>query len=281
MRNLMIIIFIFILSLACNLPFSPAQKTVDPNEIATVVARTLTSRPIIPQSTHQIDSESSTLPKEEITITPLPTTTSTQTQVPTYTTTPEGGLKSYLGSPDGIITFNTGNEGFFVDDDEYTIINVENSALVIKSTLKTVGWHGWSMQYKKLEDFYLEATIKSRLCSGRDEYGIVYRAPNYSSGYFLGLTCDGKFGLLSLTDKFRPIMDWRASPDINAGSDKINLLGVLAKGNRYQLYINDRLQAEIEDSIFLDPGTFGAFIAAYQTPGFTIEIDEFNYWVIQ
>jgi len=282
-KKLFIIFIILFSTLACDISLnttSASQKTVDPNEVATIVARTLSSRPQSTQISIQGNQSVTQQPKVTQANTPLPTTTPTLQASVTPTQTPTSGPKSSLGEPDVKITFNNGNEGFFVDDDEYTIIDVENSALVMKSTMKVIGWHGWSMQYKKMGDFYLESIIKTRTCSGNDEYGLIFRAPNYSSGYFFALSCDGKYSLLTLTDKFRPVINWTSSADINSGSGKINILGVKAQGNHYSLFINDKLQQEIDDNSFLGQGTFGAFIAANQVPGFTIDVDGFNYWIL-
>lgn len=284
MRKLFIIFLLSLLIVACNISVDTAsdqKKTIDPGDVATAVALTLTSRPIAMATTPIKDytspfSTSTPIPTRTLTVTP----TITMTASPTYTSTPINNFKSTLGEPDKKITFNNGKEGFFDDDDEYTIINIENGTLVMTSTMKITGWHGWSMQYQKIGNFYLEATIKTHQCSGRDEYGLVFRAPDYSKGYFFGFNCDDKYSLRALTNDFNNITEWKTSPyTINKYPDN-NRLGVLAVNDHYSMYINDQLLEEVTDSTFTAMGTFGIFIAAFQTPGFTIEVDEIDYWNI-
>ncbi len=64
---------------------------------------------------------------------------------------------------------------------------------------------------------------------------------------------------------------------IVTGSNQANRLGVRAEGDRISLYANGNLLAEITDSTFSE-GNFGAFIAANETPGFTVWMEEISLW---
>ena len=60
------------------------------------------------------------------------------------------------------------------------------------------GWMGWSLTFsQKPQNFYLDAVFTPQTCSGADVYGLVFRAPDTESGYFFGVTCDGRYNLRS------------------------------------------------------------------------------------
>jgi hypothetical protein len=55
-------------------------------------------------------------------------------------------------------------------------------------------------------------------------------------------------------------------------------LGVWLEGNTFRLYVNGVRLDEINDSQFTAEGYSGAVIAAHNTPGFTVYLDELSYW---
>jgi hypothetical protein len=290
MKKAVLIFLVMLLSMACNitLDFNETSLGNEEEQIGTTVALTLTSQ--APPSLDQGQPPASDAPanpaanqQQAASMTPFPTATATDTLVPTMTATPTPTVTPTLelraGEPDKKITFSDGDGGFYDDDDENTIITPKNGMLEIVSTMKVVGWHGWSMYYDKIDNFYLESTINVVNCSGSDQYGIVFRGPDYSKGYFFGLTCSGSYFLDYLDGKYKPIVGDTASQFINTGSGQTNRIGVHANGDHLTLYINDHKVQEINDSTYTGKGVFGVFIAAYQTPNFTIQLDEIAYWL--
>lgn len=293
MKKASLIFLVMLLSIACNISFDFSDTSLNTGNdpVGTSVALTLTSQAlqhIPPQDPSQnqnlppvadlpADPPANQPPQATLTMVPTATLTPTQTFTPSPTVTPTLGLR--VGEPDKKITFANGDGGFYDDDDENTIITPKNGTLELVSTLKVIGWHGWSMYYDKIDNFYLESTINVVNCSGSDQYGMVFRGPDYSRGYFFGLTCGGNYFLDYLDGKYTPIVSDTASQFINAGSGQTNRLGVLAQGDQLTLYINDQKVQEVRDSTYTGKGVFGVFIAAYQTPNFTIQLDEIAYWL--
>jgi hypothetical protein len=295
-RLMMLMAGMLILLSACNLPFERPLELDDEGAavVATSVALTLTAsvaEPIetatLPQISEGEDDEIATFTPEPATPTTepsaTPTLTETATLEPTATLTPtpenEDPL-SWLGDATWRGTFDGGSdEGFYTVSDEHTTFTMENNALVMTSSLAVPGWHTWSMTYRTIEDFYLEADINVKNCSGVDEYGIIFRGPDYSSGYFFAARCNGEYSLRGYDGSYTNIIPWQFSDALNRGAYQTNRLGVMVKDNSIALYINGRLVKEVDNDQFEGAGHFGVFIAAFETAGFSIEIDRIRYWL--
>ncbi len=266
MKKIIIPSGIFFLVLSCN--FFGAANPAHNSSIATQVSEQLTASPIIIASNTP----------ETATETPAPTNTDVSTPTITLTSTlsPDDPRKN-LGEPTWKETFNKPNQNFLtIENDPYTRFAYENGSLTM--TAKTTGgWTGWSMSYPKPKNFYLEATFKTGQCAGDDRYGIVFRAPNFEDGYFFGINCDGKYSLRIYSQK-GTLIPWTSNPAINPGSDQVNRIGILALDDRYAFYANGRLLQGTMESTFIEPGLFGVFIAASNTPNFTVTMDEISYW---
>jgi hypothetical protein len=275
MPKLLPFFMLLILVSGCNLPINPTP--IAPEEVQTRVAATLTAL-TSPEgaSTSKGDPTSTqTLsPDSTLTSAPIPTTTPT----PEVSATQEN-WKFQLGSP----AFNdplTNGDGWYLSDDDQTTVSATGSALVLTS-LNAIGWHGWSLNYHKMTDFYLEATIKTGICSGSDQYGLVFRSPDFQKGYFFTVTCSGNYVLRSFDgSQFSLVTAVNSSDAILSGSNQVNRLGVKAVGNKIELYANDKLLETIQDNSFDQSGAFGVFIAGYETPNFSIALDDISYWLI-
>jgi hypothetical protein len=140
-------------------------------------------------------------------------------------------------------------------------------------------FHGWTFSYPKVKDFYLEATVKTGECSGNDRYGLVFRAPSFDQGYFYGVTCGGRYGFrIWDPDGFQRLLEYQDAAGFKAGSNASNRIGVMARGNKFGFYVNGALLGEATNATFDKAGLFGLFIAASDTPGFTVQVDEVAYW---
>lgn len=288
MQKKIMIFVVLAITLACNMPIQSNEQGINATQqIETDVVSSLTAFVESQNTENPIDQKTSeptapTSNNQQATLTPPPPSATLTVPSPTLTPTATlaGGVTETLGDPDWRVSFTNGKDGFYDDDDDQCIINAQNGKLVLTSTMKTTGWHSWSMHYHEIGNFYLESTINTQVCNGSDEYGIIFRAPDYSNGYFFGLTCDGKYNLRTLTDDYHTIIDWTSSDEIHAGSGQSNLVGVMAEGNHISLYVNNEKLTEFDDMLFAGEGMFGVFIAAYQTPGFTIELDDIAYWIL-
>jgi hypothetical protein len=266
---------------ACSLPFFGQAATSQPQQplIITAAANTPTMDIVgtLVQSTlaaFQQQSEQQTANAPTVTV---EIATATLTETPTQTETPTDVVSS-LGTPTWKDEFNVA-KSWYMDDDQYTNIDINNGSLVLTS-LQAVTWTGWSMHYNKLQNFYMEGVINVPTCSAPDRYGLAFRSPDYIKGYFFGVDCSGQYNLsLYNGDKFITIIPWTASGNIHTGANAQNVLGIKAIGDKITLSVNGVELQTITNTDYAS-GTFGAFIAAVNTPGFTIKMDEIRYWTL-
>jgi hypothetical protein len=289
LRKGLIFLVALLLLTGCNLPnrtIASGTPTVD--AIATEVSSLLTQMPTStttgsseePTATATFAASDTPVPATA-TSTPAQSTQETPQQTATMTPTiTAGDPKSALGEPVWRNTLDSA-EKFYLYENEGTRVTHENGALVLSGLLSN-GWLGWSLTFSHpAQHFYLEAVMNTQTCSGADQYGLVFRAPDTEAGYFYGVTCDGKFFLEARDfsdDSSRTIVDTTANTAIQTGSNAVNRLGVMASGDRLSLYANGVLLGEVNDTTFTDEGNFGAFIAANATPGFTVRMDEIAVW---
>jgi hypothetical protein len=264
--------------MGCNLP-TRGQPTATADPVSTQVSLLLTQMPTATGSPQPETPTPLSLPSDTP---PQPTATSTPPSIPatlTATISPSDP-KSSLGQPAYQNTFER-SQGLYLYESENTRVFHENGALML-SGVTADGWHGWSLIYSHpSQHFYLEGTFRTQTCAGADLYGLVFRAEGSEAGYFFGATCDGRYNLHArdFTDgsDLRQI-DLTANSAIQSGTNAVNRLGVMANGDRINLYANGVMLQEIIDSTFSEEGNFGAFVAANATPGFTVHLDEISLW---
>lgn len=271
----------------------PAPSTPDPTQVADIVAATLTAipsatgmaatdGPAAASATVDLDQTLTETPNPTATSTPTaipsetPTITQTPTQVPSATLPPEDP-RTDLGNPAWQAAFN-GDGGWYTFETEQSSIQVEDGNLVMQS-FKANDYATWSLTWPKLTDFYLEMTATNGdACQGRDRYGLMARASDPTHGYLFGISCDGYFRVREYDgEKFTEIEPWQYSAHILTGPNQTNRLGFMAQGDELAVYANGHLLAEFSDDGH-SKGTFGAFIAASQTPGFNVTVSRVVYW---
>lgn len=268
MKTRLIPVGVLFLSVACN--FVSMANPAIKNSVSTQVSEQLTASPIViatetPEGIAEVAETVVLLDTE----TPVPSIT------PTVTLSPDDPLLR-LGNPSWKETFEKTNQNFYQDENNTIRFLYQNGALSLTAK-NPDGWVSWSMSYLKPKNFYLEATMRTEACSGDDRYGLVFRAPDYEDGYFFGFNCDGKYALRIYSQKGY-LIPWTANPAINAGSNQVNRIGVLAQNERYAFYANGRLLQETSESTFTEAGLFGAFIASANTVNFTVNMEEIAFW---
>ncbi len=262
---------------ACSLPSSAketmptpiiliATEATTPDIVGTLVAATMVA------FQQQSAEQTAAVPTATIEL-----ATATPSETPTITATPTDVVSS-LGTPTWKDEFNV-SKSWYLQDDEYTVIDIADGSLVMTS-LQAATWTGWSLHYNQLENFYLEGKINLPSCSAADRYGLVFRSPDYIQGYFFGVSCNGQYNLsLYNGSKFVTIIPWTPSGAVLTGTNAKNILGVKAIGDQITLSINGTELQTITQSDY-KKGTFGAFICAVNTPGFTLKMDEISYWTL-
>jgi hypothetical protein len=265
----------------CNLPFR--RVTPDPRVVATLVQMTLTAAPNTQPSMMVPSPGETTSPTQTNTVVGVTETlTPTPTETPTPTVNPDDP-RTYLGAPVWLNPLDNGSafglDGVGYRDDQNEIY-VSGGSMVL-TALTTSGYRGWRLCSQRPKDTYLEAKFQTQSCGGNDTYGIVLRANDYGSGqgYYIGFTCDGRYNLFKWSDSGNQfLINSTTSPQILAGSNQVNRIGVWANGTQLRLYANGKMLQEIEDSSITSAGYIGAFIAVGTTPGFTVRMDEIAYW---
>ena len=287
---------------ACTLSTERLRGTATSQayQVATQVAVMLTSTVNANALTPTITTGEGTQAMSTTTPTPFVSPSVTSTSSPTLTATPTPTLlattapssqpsptlspddpKANLGKPTWSTTFANGKAfglDTAVDNPEYHF-EVTNGAMEMIGK-KTDGFHAWRLVFNSIQNFYLEAPFQTSTCSGLDRYGFIFRSPDNNTGYFYGVSCDGQFSLRILgSNGFSDLIKWTKSNDLHAGSNQINVLGVMAKDNTLTLYANGHSLGSMTDSTFTK-GVFGYFIASINTPNFTVQSNTISYWNI-
>lgn len=276
MTRILLLILLSIALTGCNLPTTPSA-TATPDEIATRVSLLLTEAPTqIPPAPTGTAVPTSTNPPVPSATTAPPTLTPIPVEV-TLTSTP-----TEAGDPPDWTDSLDGGKAFYKYENDNTKVSQEGGHLALTG-INANGWLGWSLTFsRKPENFRLEALFTTQSCSGADIYGLVFRAPNANKGYFFGVTCDGRYNLHVRDfeeDSDTVLINLTNGSGIVPGPYQSNRLGVRAEGDKIGLYANGTLLQEIRDPTY-GAGNIGAFVAANETTGFTVWMDEISLWNI-
>jgi len=210
-----------------------------------------------------------------------PTITLTPTATPTATLDPDDPI-SYLGNPWFRDNFISGANWYLYDEPQSSY-RVENNQMILVAK-KSNNFETWSLAAPTLYNFYLEITgAFGEKCSGKDRYGLIFRAPKTTEGYLLSISCDGSFRLSTWKneeEKYTSLKPWTASEYITTGPGGKNRLGIKTNGITLTVFINGHQVYEMDDSTF-GSGRFGILVAASDTPGFTAYISEIAYWALK
>jgi hypothetical protein len=116
-------------------------------------------------------------------------------------------------------------------------------------------------------DFYAEAMVDVSLCSGKDQYGMVFRAAPGGNYYRFTVNCNGQVRLERVRGgETYPLLDWLSSGDASLGAPAQEKLGIWAVGREMRVFLNDHFQFSLPDPVF-SSGTIGFFIyTSGQTP---------------
>ncbi|TFH35023.1 MAG: hypothetical protein E4G99_08245 [Anaerolineales bacterium] len=206
--------------------------------------------------------------------TPQPTGSPTPSPSPTFTSEDP---RANLGAPTW--EDNMENDGdWFLYTDEHVGFEMVDGQMEL-SAFNPDFYSGWSLGWRRDTNMFLEATMSVLTCSGRDSIGLVFRAPDVSSGYLFGISCDGRYSLRWWDgDEMTRIQDWTSDPVLKTGSDQTQRIAVLTNGNLIQLYANGKLLKEIVDATYNEEGLLGVFISSAETPKFQARMSEFVYW---
>jgi Domain of Unknown Function (DUF1080) len=279
MRNNILILIVLLALTACNFPLSKTQAT--PDVVGTRVAQAKTQTATAASVSQQTQQAASSATMA-LSATPTGTPTSVITETPTTTPTTSDPAK-LLGTPawddpmDNGKAFGLDSSGY---NDGYAQFSISNGVMVMTS-LTTAGYKEWRLTDRSISNYYLEGTFKTNDCSGSDQYGLVFRVPDYSSGYgyYLTITCDGTYSVLKWdSNGTSTLVNAATSDKIKAGSNQTNRIGVMVNGSDYTLYFNGEKIQEFKDSAFGSASKLGVFITGYNTSNFTVDVDKLDLW---
>jgi len=294
----LIVFSLVILALAltsCNIPFledAVDDVTEDPDDImATEIAAALTEAALddtpipeevtptpepTPTDTLEPDDTPTPEPTDTPTLAPTPEPTDTPTLAPTPTlvdTDPTVNLGS-ADWTDNMATSGNWPTGFSPLSD----IRFEDGYLKLTSTSELIGWR---LSWPVLDDFYLESTVLSPNCSGWDQFGMIFRAPDSIGAekvYLFGITCNGRYSLRRWDgNTMDVIINWTQNSNIQTGANNVNRLGVMAQGSSLGLYINGHLVDEAVDDAYLS-GQFGVFVGGQEVENLEVWMAQIRYW---
>ncbi len=276
-RARLTILLLALVLAGCNVPTQPAATpTATADIIATEVSRLMTAAPTLTAPLPS-PTQAPALATLELT-TPTLTVTETAAETPTATTTVQ---PTDAGDPPDWTDTFTSDSVFYQFDNGNTRVAQTGGSLVLTG-INANGWMGYSLTYsQKPQNFRLEAVFTTQACSGSDIYGLIFRAPDDNSGYFFGITCDGRYRLRGsnfATGAQADAVELTSNAAIKSGSNQTNRIGVTAEGSTMRLYANGTLLHEVVDESYTEAGYIGAFIAANETPGFTVNLEEISLW---
>ena len=130
-----------------------------------------------------------------------------------------------------------------------------------------------------LLDFYAEATVTVSLCSGKDQYGMVFRSA--SGGYYrFVLSCEGQVRLdRASSGSLSSQMEWLTSGDAPDGAQSEVKIGVWALGSEMRFYLNDHYQFTKSD-LLPQAGSLGFFIYANKTTPVTVSFSDLKVYSV-
>lgn len=198
----------------------------------------------------------------------------------TPTMTPEADPRDELGSSTWGAVFDDGTETWFQYENEQFKSEVRDNKLVLTAK-KANSFDTWVMSYPQLDNAYLEVVFTTgEVCTGKDRYGVLFRAPDNTKGYLYNVACDGSYQLRIWDgEQFTDMINWTVDANIATGPGVNQRLGIWAEGDRLVLYVNGFEVGQVQDSTF-SSGTFGVNIAAVQNEGFTVDVIEAKAWDI-
>jgi len=206
--------------------------------------------------------------------TPLPPA-ATPTMAPV-----EGDPVTILGEPDGMDTFDNFNNWSKFNNDCFANDIQDGRFLMTARGMANIAC--WTFNWPQMADFYVETIVQNPgECQPDDSFGMIFRAPDNLKGYLVGLTCDGRMGLLNWDGQTATnIIPWLSHPAINLGLNAVNRIGIGVYGTEFQMYANGHFMGQAQDNIYTEPGKLGYYVFASTQSAFTTKYDDLAVWLL-
>lgn len=294
MKKLIPVILICLMLTACNFP---TAKLSSEEVVQTNVALILTNAPettLLPDGTQEPETPENSsedtpvaaieptsgepaAPEPEPTATEIPQPTATTPPTPTATPEPlAGDPVTQLGAPDFLDEFNSAERWAYEDD--WFLLTVSGGQLHAYSK-GTPYWSSWYTTHPETKDAYFETTFTRPNCSGKDRFGLVIRWDESQQFYYMGVTCDGTWGFSFYTkdNQIINILDYQSSDAFKPAAEP-NRIGILAKGNHFDFYINGTIVGSATDDRLPDAGPFGFISMSAGTVNMKTSVEKLQFW---
>ena len=120
------------------------------------------------------------------------------------------------------------------------------------------------------------------VCALEDNFGLLFRSPDSTSGYLYGLSCAGQYSLKKVTGgSVTELIPLTTSKDILKGSGEINRIGVAAYGGSYYLFANGKYLATAYDYTYVQTGDLGYYVNAATAQPFVSRYDDLKVWTLE
>ncbi len=164
----------------------PAQPTMNETVVAEAVNATTTAQAALNPTLTAVPPSPTLEPSPT---TPLPTSTQALQ---------EGDPALELGEPSGVDTFDSAIN--FAPMATMCFVSEIAGGQFVMAANGVAGIYCWTTSWPQIQDFYIETTtVMPDVCAAGDQFGLLFRSPDSSSGYLFSLSCAGKYSLKRVT----------------------------------------------------------------------------------
>jgi hypothetical protein len=123
-------------------------------------------------------------------------------------------------------------------------------------------------------DFYLEITAEPNLCRDLDEYGVLIKVSPNLDYYRFSLSCNGQVRLdRVIKGQASSPQPWMMSGSVPPGAPSSSRIGISAKGNQMDFFVNGQYQFSIHDPV-LASGGIGVFARSTNNMAVTVNFSD-------
>ncbi|MCJ7716254.1 MAG: hypothetical protein MUO54_07020 [Anaerolineales bacterium] len=198
--------------------------------------------------------------------------TPTPEQLPTIVVTPTQELMSEIGEIIFQDALTSSEEWTFPQTDRGQININKGEINIIINEPKTllVG----TLEKPDLQDFYAEITANPVLCTGKDEYGFLFRVIGRDQYFRFALSCEGEVRIDKIIEGGVSVLyPWTRSASVPVGAPSISKLEVFALRGEIRIFINGDSQVVIPDQE-IQAGSFGVFARSAGETAVTVSFSD-------
>jgi hypothetical protein len=129
-------------------------------------------------------------------------------------------------------------------------------------------------------NFYAEAVAHINLCSGKSEYGMLFRGGPQDYYYRFAISCDGQVRAERVRSlQVDTLQNWLISGDASSSAPAEVKIGIWAMGNEMRFFLNNHYQFTARDPVFTS-GLLGFFVYASGSTPVTVSFSNLAVYAI-